>query len=247
MLAAILLELAAFVVFATLSLRFHDREDQPLIRKDTYVDVAYYLLGLAIYGPFIRWLTHHVGAPLTARIVGAWPMAIQAAVLLFVYDGIQYALHRLYHEDWLWSFHAVHHSAEEIDILTTFRNHPGNQFVYIGVPTALLLFLGFSPAAFLAVIPINFLMGCLTHANLNWTYGPFRYVIASPMYHRWHHAVVEGSRSRNYAPNFPLWDLLFGTYYMPVDRKPAAYGAAGVPKSFVQQLAHPFQGRSITA
>jgi sterol desaturase/sphingolipid hydroxylase (fatty acid hydroxylase superfamily) len=166
---------------------------------------------------------------------------VQIGVVVVAYDFLQYALHRWFHGDRMWRYHAVHHSAQEIDVMTGFRNHPVNFVVGVGGPTAVLLLLGFSPAAFAALAPFNFVMAALVHANLNWTYGPFRYVLSSPMFHRWHHAIVEGSLSRNYAPNFPIWDLMFGTFYMPVGEKPVAYGAPDVPDEFIKQLAYPFQ------
>ncbi len=241
MVSAIFWEIVAFAVFGALSFAFHDRQDQPLIRRDFILDAIYFLAGLLVYTQFLGWLFAHVSPPAAVRIVGRWPLWVQAVVLLVVYDGLQYGLHRWFHGAWFWPYHAVHHSAEEIDILTGNRNHPLNFLLGVGAPTALLLLVGFSPEAFAVLAPINFVMACLVHANLNWTYGPFRYVISSPMFHRWHHAIVAGSQSRNYAPNFPVWDLMFGSFYMPVGEKPLAYGAPEVPGHFIGQLIHPFR------
>ena len=244
MLGAIILEIMAFAVFGGLSFVFYDREAQPLIRRDFIVDALYFLLSVAVYSAMVGWMFAHVRAPFTARVIGRWPVWLQALIVGVAYDGLQYVLHRWFHGDRLWRFHAVHHSAQEIDIMTGFRNHPFNVLIYLGGPTAALLLLGFSPAAFAVLAPFNFAMSCLTHANLNWTYGPFRYVIASPMFHRWHHAIVEGSQSRNYAPNFPVWDLMFGSYHMPMGEKPVAYGAPDVPGHFIGQMAYPFSRRT---
>jgi sterol desaturase/sphingolipid hydroxylase (fatty acid hydroxylase superfamily) len=241
MLFSILLELAAFALFGALAFVFHDRKDQPLIRKDLVDDAIYFLISLLIYGQLVGWLYAHVQAPAPARFVGRWPLWAQAGAVLVLYDALQYGLHRAFHGNALWRYHAVHHSAEEIDILTSVRIHPVNFLAYVGLPTALLLLAGFPPSAFLVLAPINFAMSCLTHANLNWTYGPFRYVVASPMYHRWHHAIVEGSVARNFAPNFPLWDLMLGTFYMPKGERPVAYGAPGVPPHLAAQMAFPFR------
>jgi sterol desaturase/sphingolipid hydroxylase (fatty acid hydroxylase superfamily) len=240
MLAAVIVEIAAFALFGALSFVFSDQKGQPLIRRDALDDALYFLVSLLIYSHVTGFIFQHVSMPPLTRMVGAWPVPLQAAVVLVAYDAMQYWLHRGFHDDALWRYHAVHHSAEEIDILTSFRIHPVNFLVYSGGPTIVLLLAGFSPAAFIALAPINFLMGCLTHANLNWTYGPLRYVVSSPMFHRWHHAVVENSRSRNYAPNFPIWDLMFGTFHMPMNERPRAYGAPEVPSNFVGQIAYPF-------
>ena len=247
MLAPLILEIAAFALFGALSFVFHDRKDQPLIRRDFIDDALYFLVATLLYGQLIGWLYAHVAMPAPVRLVRGWPLWAQASVLLVAYDVLQYALHRWFHGNVLWRYHAVHHSAQEIDILTSFRIHPFNFLVYAGGPTVILLLAGFPPAAFAVLAPINFLMSCLTHANLNWTYGPFRYLVASPMFHRWHHAIVEGSQSRNYAPNFPVWDLMFGTYYLPVGERPVAYGAPEVPRHFVAQMAFPFVRTKLSA
>lgn len=241
MTGALILEFAAFAVFAALSHLFHDREGQPILRRDLFDDVLYFLFSVLVSSKVIAFIYGHVGAPAFAAAVSHLPLLAQTLVLVVAYDLAQYGLHRWFHGGALWRFHAVHHSAEEIDILTSFRIHPFNFLLYIAFPTALFLLAGFRPAAFASLGAFNFLMSCLTHANLNWTYGPFRYVIASPMFHRWHHAVVEGSQSRNYSPNFPVWDLLFGTFHMPKGERPIAYGAPEVPRRFLGQMAYPFR------
>jgi sterol desaturase/sphingolipid hydroxylase (fatty acid hydroxylase superfamily) len=244
---SLILEAVAFALFGGLSLLFHDRKGQPLIRRDFADDALYFIVAVLITGRAAAWLYAMVSPPALVRTVAAWPLWLQALVIVIAFDFMQYGLHRWFHGNALWRFHAVHHSAEEIDVLTSFRIHPVNFAVYSVLPTALLLFLGFSPAAFAVLAPFNFLMSCLTHANLSWSFGPFRYVLSSPMFHRWHHAVIEGGAPRNLSPNFPVWDLLFGTYYMPKGERPVAYGAPGVPASFTGQMAFPFSRRDLAS
>jgi len=109
------------------------------------------------------------------------PLALQALLALLAMDFVQYWLHRLFHGRALWPFHAVHHSAEELDWTTTYRIHPVNFAVYSAGALALIKLIGFSPAAFVVMGPFNLVVGALVHANLNWTFGPLRYVIASPV------------------------------------------------------------------
>jgi sterol desaturase/sphingolipid hydroxylase (fatty acid hydroxylase superfamily) len=238
---AILIELFAFALFSGLSLVFFDKKGQPLIRRDSLDDALFFLLGVLVYSRVSGFIAAHVYTPPLAKAVSAWPVGVQALVLLVVYDFIQYWLHRLFHGRRLWVFHAVHHSAEEIDILTSYRMHPVNFLFYTGLPTALLLMAGVTPQAFAVLVPFNYLMGCLTHANLRWDWGPLRAVLASPMYHRWHHADLGPERACNFAPNFPLWDILFGTYYMPKGESPVAFGAKEVPTNFARQLIYPIK------
>ena len=101
--------------------------------------------------------------------------------------------------------------------------------------------MGFSPQVFAIVAPINFFSGALVHANLNWTFGPLRYVLASPVFHRWHHSIDPNVRDKNFAPTFAFLDLMFGTFHMPEGRTPEGFGAVGVPANFLGQLAYPFR------
>jgi hypothetical protein len=109
--------------------------------------------------------------------------------------------------------------------------------------TAIMLFLGISPTVVLFLVPFNSVTAFFVHANLNWTLGPLRFVVATPVFHRWHHARPGEGGNANFAPLFSLWDVLFGTFYMPERRVPANYGIddPSFPQSFIGQLVYPFQ------
>ena len=81
------------------------------------------------------------------------------------------------------------------------------------------------------------------HANLNWSLGPFKYVIAGPVFHRWHHTAAERGGYKNFAGTFPIWDLMFGTCYMPEHELPDAYGIDDkqFPQGFGSQMLYPFR------
>jgi len=70
-----------------------------------------------------------------------------------------------------------------------------------------------------------------------------RYVLASPAFHRWHHTTEQEGLDRNFAGLFPFIDVLFGTFYMPRGRQPAAFGILQdeVPAGLLRQLAYPFR------
>ena len=80
------------------------------------------------------------------------------------------------------------------------------------------------------------------HANLNWSFGPFKYVLASPVFHRWHHTDMERGGMKNFAATFPALDLIFGTFYMPKNAMPDNFGVEdkSFPKGFAGQLIYPF-------
>jgi sterol desaturase/sphingolipid hydroxylase (fatty acid hydroxylase superfamily) len=85
-------------------------------------------------------------------------------------------------------------------------------------------------------------MAILVHANLDWDWGPLRAVVSSPRFHRWHHTDEANARDKNFAGLLPLWDILFGTYYMPSDRLPQQVGTASpVPAGLMGQMLFPFR------
>jgi sterol desaturase/sphingolipid hydroxylase (fatty acid hydroxylase superfamily) len=237
---------ACFVVFGMLGRLFPCNPGRPLFfSRSIGLDLGYCVFGLLYAGvgplaaaafsaspagPYVRGVA---GAQLAAL-----PTLTQLAILLVATDFAQYWLHRLFHTPQLWPFHAVHHSATDVNWTTTFRTHPVNYLALNASLGVLAKALGFSELTLLISAPIFFFSGALTHANLNWTFGPFRYVAASPVFHRWHHAAA--CQSKNFAPMFPLWDLMFGTFHMPPGHVPQAFGAEGTPEGLFGQLVQPF-------
>jgi sterol desaturase/sphingolipid hydroxylase (fatty acid hydroxylase superfamily) len=145
-------------------------------------------------------------------------------------DLISYWVHRAVHRGRLWRFHAVHHSTESLDWLAGARVHPLNEALNRVALALPLLALGFDTESFATVAPVLGLHGLLLHASVGWDFGPLRLVIASPRFHRWHHARdVQGV---NFAGLFPVWDLLFGTLHLPRHEQPTRFrnrraGASG--------------------
>ncbi len=239
--------------FGVLSRLFPCNPGQKVFTRETADDVLYYFVNVLFYAG-LSWalVKGAVGAALPAHapallkaLHDGWgwmpklPLIAQMGVLLVVTDVIQYWLHRAFHHGALWPFHAVHHGAEQVDWTTTFRVHPVNYLAYTTSVAVLTQLMGFSPLAFIVLAPINFVHAALVHANLNWTFGPFRYVLASPVFHRWHHVDDPAIRDKNFAPTFPVLDVLFGTFYMPRGVLPQTYGVEGVPPNFIGQMLYP--------
>jgi sterol desaturase/sphingolipid hydroxylase (fatty acid hydroxylase superfamily) len=177
---------------------------------------------------------------------GPWAqLPFWAQVLLYVLaaDVLLYFSHRLFHGARLWKYHAVHHSSEQVDWTSAARFHPVNLSLGTVLVDVVLLLGGLPPVVLSVLVPFNVLMSAFVHANLNWSLGPFKYVIASPVFHRWHHTDITRGGNKNFASTFPVLDLLFGTFYMPKHQLPSAYGVAdpGFPQSFGAQLMYPFK------
>jgi sterol desaturase/sphingolipid hydroxylase (fatty acid hydroxylase superfamily) len=253
--------LAAFavlsVVFWVLQRIWPSIRGQKTLRAGFWTDCVYWLwtpfvarnitlvaLGLALlplaalYGVTLRTLVHGHG------VLATQPLWLQGIEIFVVGDFLGYWQHRLFHGGRLWPFHAIHHSSTELDWLSSVRLHPVNDVVGRLIVAVPLVAAGFNVAIVALYAPFTTFYAIMIHANLNWDYGPFRYVVASPAFHRWHHTKAEEGLDRNFSGGLPLWDLLFGTFYMPRERQPVAFGVADpVPKGFIGQMLAPFRGR----
>ena len=136
---------------------------------------------------------------------------------LAVRDFFYYWLHRLQHTSkWLWAEHALHHSDESLNVTTSIRHH------YLEIPLTTLfvnlplLYLVKPPALTLTVaISILSITEVSNHLNLRLGLGRFSWIVATPQNHRIHHSPSPEHLDKNFAAFFPVWDVLFGTYYQP--------------------------------
>ena len=175
--------------------------------------------------------------------VAAQPLWLQTIEIYLLADFMGYWLHRLFHTGAWWPFHAVHHSSEELDWLSSVRVHPVNETVNNLAPVVPLLFLGFDPTVTAGVAGFLTFYAIFLHADVDWDFGPLRSVIATPVFHRWHHSKDPAAVDKNFAGLLPLWDIIFGTYYMPRERLPQNFGVPEkVPTGYFGQLWHPFAG-----
>ena len=226
-------------------------------KREIVTDVCYWFL-IPLLARFVRIGLMVMGAAMLFNIhgadalikfydngfgpVGALPLWVQALAFLVVSDFLLYWFHRLYHGAHLWKYHAVHHSSEDVEWISAARFHPVNILFGTVIVDVALLLAGISPNVMLWVGPFTTASSAFVHANLNWTLGPFKYVLAGPIFHRWHHTAADRGGSSNFAGTFPIWDILFGTFYMPNNELPDAYGIDDehFPESFGRQLIYPF-------
>jgi sterol desaturase/sphingolipid hydroxylase (fatty acid hydroxylase superfamily) len=178
--------------------------------------------------------------PLPLRHLPLW---LQGAAILLIQDILFYGIHRFFHLRLAWKYHAVHHSPTVLDWSSAARFHPINNVLQFVLADVVVLLMGFSPEALLVLAPFNLIYSAMTHANLNWTFGPLRYVFASPVFHRWHHTTQEEGLDKNFASTFPFLDLMFGSFYMPPGKLPERFGNgdADFPDDFWGQFLHPFR------
>jgi sterol desaturase/sphingolipid hydroxylase (fatty acid hydroxylase superfamily) len=248
--------IANMLIFMPLAFVFPGKKKQPHVRLDMATDGIYWFAGPHLYGPVFRFIaTFFVSLGAIQYVQMHWglnqlPVLAQAFLILLLTDILQYWAHRAFHTvSLLWRFHSIHHSPVNVDWMTAARFHPVNIILYSTAMNALVATLGFSGEAFWLLVPFNAIYSPLVHANLNWTYGPFKHLLASPVFHRWHHTYPEEGGNKNFAPTFPFLDVMFGTFYMPKGKQPEVFGAPhdGITGNILQQLAYPFLPRNPTS
>lgn len=195
------------------------------------------LVGALIGG----WLSARFGAPLWPS---QWPLVLQLA--LVVVELFQYWVHRLQHEvDLLWRFHATHHSAPRLYWLNAARFHVvdiGLNNVAFVIP---LVALGADERVLVLWVIASSVHGICQHANMKVRCGPLNWLFSMAELHRWHHSRLERESNTNYGQTLILWDIVFGTRFLPRDRVPPEdIGIANLdafPMTWWAQMASPFR------
>jgi len=108
--------------------------------------------------------------------------------------------------------------------------------------------IGFDPAVLSAGSLVIGFYNLFIHSNLSWTFGPLRYVLVSPVFHRWHHSDATEATDKNFAAMFSCLDLALGTFYMPANSLPQTLGLSASektihPRTLPGQLLYPFRKR----
>jgi sterol desaturase/sphingolipid hydroxylase (fatty acid hydroxylase superfamily) len=201
------------------------------------------LLGVVVGAAFgllsLAWLPGLALRPL----VLALPDEARMLLGVVLFDLATYWVHRWSHEvPLLWRFHRVHHSTERLDWVSGLRGHPFDGAL-LAPPFVLLLAAGFTAQLAGALAIVQIVTGLFLHANVRWRWRPLHRIVITPEFHHWHHADEPAAHNANYSVFLPLWDLLFGTYYMPRDRRPQLYGVTPpLPAGFAALIAQPFAG-----
>ncbi|MCW2495449.1 MAG: fatty acid hydroxylase family protein [Jatrophihabitans sp.] len=229
------------VVLAVVAVTFAAERVWPAQRRRVLAcghlaDVGYLVLYASVTLPvstligagFATALSRHASW-LTLPAYPAVPSWAFVVIGLVAIDATDWLVHFLNHRfNPLWRFHAVHHSQEEVSVLTTFRAHPlvHLSFAFTALPGFVLAANGATPVTLLTAYAC---LGAVPHANVPWTYGPVGRLIISPAYHRAHHRAA-GRTDVNLGVVFPFWDELSGRAIRPVPGgEVIATGLAGRP------------------
>ncbi len=237
------------------------RADQARFRKDFWLDFFYmffnfFFFSLIIYNAasnvFVDLFKDFLGlfgiSNLVAVKIESWPRIAQLFTLFIIRDFVQWWVHRLLHRSsFLWEFHKVHHSVEQMGFAAHLRYHWMETIVYRSIEYLPLAMIGFGIDDFFIVHIFTLAVGHFNHSNIKVNLGPLRYIFNNPQMHIWHHA-KDLPEDRRYGVNFGLtlsiWDYLWKTNYIPFDGRDIKLGFPGLekfPKTFFTQNTHGFK------
>jgi sterol desaturase/sphingolipid hydroxylase (fatty acid hydroxylase superfamily) len=156
-----------------------------------------------------------------------------ANVLMTVIIGVlaldfsSWLVHFVMHKNrFLWRFHLIHHSDNNVDVTTGLRHHPGDSLLR-GIFFILLIF--FSGAPMYSVMMYQTLVvvsTAFTHANISLPPlldKALSFFVVSPNMHKVHHHWKKPYTDSNYGAVFAFWDRLLGTF-MNLEPKNIRYG-----------------------
>lgn len=251
--------LAANLLLAVLERIVPYREGWLHSRGDVRVDLSHMIVSGGFALQLLRplalatavvvggFLSAHVSATLWPR---DWGLVPQLVLALIVGEFFLYWVHRLGHEwEWLWRFHAVHHSAPRLYFLNAVRFHPVDLAISNYAPFVPLVALGAGVEVMALFAVVSAVHGIFQHANLPLRCGPLNWFFSMAELHRWHHSQLLAEANTNFGQNLIVWDVIFGTRFLPKDREPPEeIGIADLPDfpmDYLGQLLSPFTWRRI--
>ena len=208
--------------------RWFGARQTPRPRRELRHNLAYYVISslvpivlLSVPMALLAAAAHYLVPTALTTAVQDLPPLVRVGLAFVIGEIGFYWGHRLSHEvPWLWRFHALHHTTEQLYFLANTRSHPVDMVVtrlFGLVPLYLLGLAGPSldgSATPALVLVIGTLWGFFIHANLRWRFGPLEWLFTTPAFHHWHHSRRDHV-NRNYASTLPFLDRLFGSHYLP--------------------------------
>jgi sterol desaturase/sphingolipid hydroxylase (fatty acid hydroxylase superfamily) len=187
---------------------------RPLVARGHRHDVIFTVLNVVVVLPLVTALTlslSDVVQRLAPWVVvprfGVVPPWVVIGLIVVAMDFCNWLVHLANHRvQMLWRFHELHHSQEDMNVLTVFRTHPLIHVSYMlsVVPALVLLANGEVPTLLLVIYGGSV---AFAHSNTNLSFGPLERVFVSPNYHRIHHRLV-GPQDVNLGFTLTIWDQL---------------------------------------
>jgi sterol desaturase/sphingolipid hydroxylase (fatty acid hydroxylase superfamily) len=201
--------------------RVRPAQRRPLFARGYRQDLLYTLLNATVTVPLVTALTLSFSEVVRGALpwlvlarIGTVPRWCAIAVIFVVMDGCNWFAHLANHRvRMLWRFHELHHSQEDMNVLTVFRTHPLIHVSYLIalVPGIVLVANGALPTTLLVIYGG---VVAFAHSNTNLGFGPLERAFVSPNYHRIHHQ-LNGPQDVNLGFALTVWDQMAGRAIFP--------------------------------
>ena len=192
------------------------------------------------------WLSNALGMQLWPS---GWPLFAQLLLALVIGELGTYWIHRWMHEnEFLWRFHAAHHSAPRLYWLNAARFHPIDLFVQQFLALTPLVVMGADTRIIALHTLFTAIHGLFQHCNVDIKLGPLNWFFSMAELHRWHHSKRLEEANTNYGANLIIWDIVFRSRFLPSDREPPTeIGIEALPNfpgGYWAHLASPFRWKA---
>ncbi|HTV86733.1 MAG TPA: sterol desaturase family protein [Dyella sp.] len=172
-------------------------------------------------------------APVHWPMHSAWTWLAAFVLVEFCYYWFHRASHRV---RWMWANHAVHHTPEEMTLLSAVRLGWTHLLSFGWLFYLPLVLAGFDPRMVLALLVADLHYQFFLHTEAIGRLGPLEWVLNTPAHHRVHHASNDAYLDGNYGGVLIIFDRMFGTLRTLRDDEPIRYGLAH-PLGTLQPLA----------
>ena len=243
--------LLAAAVVTLLELKFpHRAEWRPPV-SEVKTDLGFMTIVQLAFPPLMGFVFTYalieparaLNLPISALWPHGWPIWMQALLMILTVDFLRYWLHRAAHQnDTLWRLHSVHHSVEQMYWLNTARFHLIEKAMQMTLDSLPFLLMAVDPTVLALYYVAYATNGFFQHCNIELRYGFLNYIVGSAETHRWHHSRIPRESNANYGNTVIVWDLLFGTWFLPRERSVHELGLQdpAYPKSFWALMRAPF-------
>ncbi|HEV2362272.1 MAG TPA: sterol desaturase family protein [Acidimicrobiales bacterium] len=239
----------ATLVFLAMCLvveRLRPAQRRPIFAVGYRQDLLYTILNATLVGPLVVALSLSFAEVarkafpwIVAPHVGFVPRWAVIALIFVAMDGCNWLGHLANHRITVfWRFHELHHSQEDMSVLTVFRTHPLIHVSYLIqlVPGIVLIANGAMSTTILVAYAA---FVAFEHSNTNLSFGPLGRIFVSPNYHRIHHR-LDGRQDVNLGFALSIWDQLAGRAVFPTeDTIRIDTGLPGRPLAVEQEAVRP--------
>jgi sterol desaturase/sphingolipid hydroxylase (fatty acid hydroxylase superfamily) len=201
--------------------RLRPAQRRPLFARGYRQDLIFTVFNAALVVPLITALTLSFSVVAQRTLpwlvlprIGTVPRWGAIALIFVAMDGCNWFAHMANHRvRVLWRFHELHHSQEDMNVLTVFRTHPLIHVSYLValIPGIVLLANGALPITLLVIYGG---VVAFAHSNTNLGFGPLGRIFVSPNFHRIHHK-LDGPQDVNLGFALTIWDQLFHRAVFP--------------------------------